>query len=412
MGERMGHRMRGYVEISVHDGLPERFFNLCALQGMEVWNIRMGKNGDYRCRVELKDFWGVRPLARKARVRLKVKKRGGIPFFLSENRKRVFYACGLGGFFLVLFLMSLFLWEIRFTGNVRYTDDALLYWLEQKEIQTGVLRGNVHCEELEARIREEFPEIIWVSARILGTRLLIQVKENEVLSVVPQEDTRPCDIVAERDGRVVSMVVRQGTAKVKTGDEVAAGQVLVSGYVPVNGDDGQEITAHLVAADGDVQAETNRRYEANLPLSRSVRVPTGKIRKGWHVRAFSWSFVILMPDMGKGQWDYIKQERQLAIFPDFYLPVYGGNIVGREMVSYEKSYSTAELKELAGKLNRQFVEKLEEKGVQILENNDRIEKSVSGCRIYGRLVTREAIGTRQLMTAEENKETKAFNERN
>ena len=89
MGERMGHRMRGYVEISVHDGLPERFFNLCALQGMEVWNIRMGKNGDYRCRVELKDFWGVRPLARKARVRLKVKKRGGIPFFLSENRKRV-----------------------------------------------------------------------------------------------------------------------------------------------------------------------------------------------------------------------------------------------------------------------------------------------------------------------------------
>ena len=34
---------------------------------------------------------------------------------------------------------------------------------------------------------------------------------------------------------------------------------------------------------------------------------------------------------------------------------------------------------------------LEEKGVQILENNDRIETSVSQCRIKGELVTQESI---------------------
>lgn len=42
-------------------------------------------------------------------------------------------------------------------------------------------------------------------------------------------------------------------------------------------------------------------------------------------------------------------------------------------------------------INYQFVENLKEKGVHILENNDRIETSVSECRILGSLITEESI---------------------
>jgi len=41
--------------------------------------------------------------------------------------------------------------------------------------------------------------------------------------------------------------------------------------------------------------------------------------------------------------------------------------------------------------NRQFVEKLKEKGVQILENNDKIEKNADECRLTGYLVVLEPI---------------------
>ena len=61
------------------------------------------------------------------------------------------------------------------------------------------------------------------------------------------------------------------------------------------------------------------------------------------------------------------------------------------MATYERNYREDELKELSKAINYQFVKNLEEKGVQILENNDRIETSVSECRLTGELVTEESI---------------------
>lgn len=61
------------------------------------------------------------------------------------------------------------------------------------------------------------------------------------------------------------------------------------------------------------------------------------------------------------------------------------------MASYERKYTKDELLHLSKAINYQFVENLEEKGVQILENNDRIETSVSECRILGNLITEESI---------------------
>ena len=55
------------------------------------------------------------------------------------------------------------------------------------------------------------------------------------------------------------------------------------------------------------------------------------------------------------------------------------------MISYEKAYTKQELALLAERKEKEEAEKLEEKGVQILENNDKIEKNISGYRISGTL---------------------------
>ena len=109
------------------------------------------------------------------------------------------------------------------------------------------------------------------------------------------------------------------------------------------------------------------------------------------MKAGAWSFTFLTPVWGQGEWDYSMEEKQLRLFSNFYLPVYIGAIQGREMAAYERNYREDELKELSKAINYQFVKNLEEKGVQILENNDRIETSVSECRLTGELVTEESI---------------------
>ncbi len=395
MLEWLVHNLEGYVEVMLHGCLPERFFNLCSLQGLGIWRLRCGKDGAYCFFMTVRDFRKVRPLVRKSHVSLRIMKRRGLPFFIDRNKKRGAYAAGIAAFFLILFSMSLFVWDIQMEGNRYYTQDTLLRYLNSREIRYGMRKSEINCDELEAWLRTDFPEIIWVSAQLSGTRLLLHIKENEVLSQGQEGWEGPSDLIAEKSGRITSVAVRRGIAKVKAGEEVEKGQLLVSGRIPITGEDEEEIKAYFVAAQGEVYAETCWSYDYRIPAVRTVRADTGKRRRGLYLKAGPWHLHLMMPAMGKNSWDFFAEEHQLRLFSDFYLPVYVGNIEAREMASYEKAYTKAELLELSSRINRQFVKKLEEKGVQILENNDRIERSVSGYRMKGEFVTEESIIHRQ-----------------
>ena len=392
------HNWKGYVRLRLHGYSPERFLNLCNARGLEVWELMCNRDGDYEFYMTVEGYRRVKPLVRKAQVRLHIIGRFGIPFFIYRYRKRWYFGAGLAAFFLVLYVMSLFIWDIQFDGNYRYTYDTLIRYLDSQDIDYGMLKSRINCEDLEASIRTSFPEITWVSARVSGTRLLIHIKENEVLSIVPEKDETPCDIVADRSGTITSMVVRQGIAQVSVGDEVEEGQVLVSGRVPIIGDSEEEINAYLVHADADVVARTSREYEKTFPMLHRERAETGRRRRGWYLKAGRWSFTCLLPVRGQGEWDYAMEEQQLRLFSNFYLPVYIGDIRGKEMVSYESNYTKEELEHISKAINYQFVKNLEEKGVQILENKDRIETSVSQCRLRGELVTQESIVRTQPMS--------------
>ena len=390
--------IRGYVRICLKGGSPERFLNLCSVRGLKIWKITCRDKGEYEAYMTVTDVRRVKPLVRKSGVRLRITGRFGLPFFVFRNRKRWYYAAGLWMFFLLLYTMTLFIWDIKFEGNYRYTEDNLRISLEKMDLRCGILKKRVNCEELEAFLRTDLPEITWVSASVTGTRLVVRIRENQVLSSVPQIDETPCDLAAETSGVIRSMVVRSGIAQVSVGDTVEEGQILVSGRIPVIGDNGEEITSHFVRADADIEAETVVEYEKEIPFSRNVRIPTGQTRKGLYVKAGPWSAAVLLPAFGKKEeWDYSMEEHQAVLFSDYCLPLYLGFIEGNRMVSYEKAYTKQELSVLAEREEKKEAEKLEEKGVQILENNDRIEKSVSGYRIKGRMVAIGPVGKRQLV---------------
>lgn len=379
--------IKGYVRICLKDGSPERFLNLCSARGFKIWNIVCRDKGEYEAYMTVADVRRVKPLVRKSGVRLRITGRFGFPFFIFRNRKRWYYAAGLETFFILLYCMTLFIWDIEFEGNYRYTEDNLRICLEKMDLHCGILKKKINCEEVETFIRTDLPEVTWVSASVTGTRLVVKIRENQVLSAVPQIDETPCDLVAGTSGVIRSMVVRSGIAQVSVGDTVEKGQILVSGRVPVTGDNGDEITSHLVRADADIEAETVIEYEKEIPFSRMLRIPTGQTRKGIYVKAGPWSAAALFPALGKKEeWDYYMEEHQAVLFSDYCLPLYLGVIEGKRMISYEKAYTKQELALLAERKEKEEAEKLEEKGVQILENNDRIEKSVSGYRIKGEMV--------------------------
>lgn len=384
----------GYLKIRVSGFFSERFLNICSANQIEIWELEPEKDGVV-CYIGLPAFKKIRPMARKARVHVRILDRSGFPFFLQRNKKRAGLFLGLVFFFLLLYVLSLFIWNISFEGNSRYTRENLLGYLESEGIRYGMKKSGISCEQLEENLRSRFPEITWVSARVSGTRLLIKIKENQVLFSIPKKDESPCDLVAGKAGTVVRMIVRQGKAQIAIGDTVEQGQTLVASKLSVMNDSGEVVRNAYVHADADIYAATEYTYEEKLPKFHRVSVKTGKKRFGGGIRIGPYRWVFLLPVRGGNPWNYVSETTQLCLLEDFYLPVYFEKIQGEEFISYERPYTDKEAEEAAKQTEAHYLENLLQKGVQIIENNVKIQENGSFYIIEGQVAAEEMIAVEQ-----------------
>ena len=126
--------------------------------------------------------------------------------------------------------------HIHIEGNESLSTQVVLSYLQEEGITHGMLKRQIHGEELEKKLREHFTEVTWTSAEVKGTRLIVHMKENEDASFSLVDEKEPADLVAAKSGQIISMIVRAGTPVVHEGDQVQAGDLLGymgdSGYGP------------------------------------------------------------------------------------------------------------------------------------------------------------------------------------
>ena len=384
----------GYVRVRLTGRSPERFFNLCRSSKILLWNIACEKE-EYRFFLLLPDFYRIRPFARKAGVRVRIQEKLGLPFFLYRNRKRKLFAVGAASFFLLLFVLSHFIWNISFSGNLLFTDDMLTGQLREIGVCYGMPKRGVDCDRIEEELRSRCSRIVWVSAHVSGTRLQIRIRENETADGIPLREESPRNLVAETAGTVVSILVRAGKAAVQPGDEVEKGQILVEGMLPVTNDSGEVERTLFVRADADIRLRTTKIYREWVPHFQTVRSYTGKMQRGFRLRAGAVDILAMPPLAGKRNWDLTGVSRQIVLFGDFFLPVWTEAITAREYEKVERKRTKTELNDLTKAVHERKLQKLTEKGVQIIENDVKILDNSNGWIICGSMTVEEETGTGQ-----------------
>ena len=70
--------LSGYVSLIAEGGFPERFINLCRLRGILLWELRC-KDGVITACMGRKDYLKIRPVAKKSGMRVRIKKKSGLP---------------------------------------------------------------------------------------------------------------------------------------------------------------------------------------------------------------------------------------------------------------------------------------------------------------------------------------------
>ena len=243
-------------------------------------------------------------------------------------------------------------------------------------------------------IRIQFPDIIWVSAEIKGTRLLIRIRENMDSMPVKEEaqSEEPQDITAAREGVITSVLVRSGVSQIEVGDEVEQGQLLVLGRIDILNDSGEVAGYQYTAADADVYARTTYTYYDEFVLSHEVRHPTGKKRHGFYAKLGGKTISFNLKP-GFEHFSALNTEYPLKLTENFYLPLAFGSTLYEEYEIYTESYSKAEAKAIAEANLDEFQENLIQKGVQIIENNVKIEVGTNTCMAVGTITAVEEIGS-------------------
>ena len=395
--------LKGYLRVRLTGYGPERFLNMCQHHQIAVWGLTCD-GGVYEFYMYQEDFHRCRLLAHKTKTRLHIMKKAGLPFLLFRYRRRKAFFLGILLSALMLWQLSVHIWDIRFTGNYSYTDDMLMELLNENEIVHGMKKNRVSCAQIEQLIRDSYTDITWVFAQVSGTRLLIQIKENSGILTVPEEDQTPCDLVASKNGIITEIVTRRGVPQVKIGDVVQEGQVLVSGTVPVMNDSQEVVRYEQVRADADVVARTATDYADEFPTVEQITCETGRKQTSWYVQYMGKKLGISFGKADYAMSDRRDQEYRLKLLNDWYLPVGAGVITVNELEVYEKKLSEQEAYEKFQKNLNDYFEKCEEKGVQILENHATMTYNADVCVASGKIVALEPITLQQEITVTEEME--------
>ena len=260
----------GNVLIEVIGGYPERWLNLAAENGIVLWEIRH-QGASLFCRAVSADYRRLRPLARRAGVRMRIREKHGIFHRFRHRRLRAGVICGTFLFLLLLQLLSSRIWIIRIVGNDTVSEDKIREVLASDGIREGSSFAAVDLTSLRLTSLQKLPELTWLGVHQSGSILTVEVTERA--SEPPTEDTSPANIIAACDGIVLRIDTLRGQAVVNAGDAVRKGDLLISGITE------SKVGPTLKRAEGTVLAHTSHTLTVTVPLRESITVPDREIRR-------------------------------------------------------------------------------------------------------------------------------------
>lgn len=387
--------IKGYLLIRVEGYSPERFLNACSHRGIELWGLRSA-GGAYEMYMTLKDFRKIKALSKKTGTKVRVRRRYGLPFFLHRYRRRKLFFAGAFLAVCLVYILTLFIWEIDIRGNLRRTDEALLSFLRSRDVYCGMTAGSVDCDQIADDLRGEYADLVWVSASVHGTRLVIQVKENEHLSAQTggkAQETEGTDLAATQDCTILSIVTRQGTPLVHEGDQVKKGDLLVNGRLDLKNDAGEVTGYRYCKAQADITGEYQISYEDTMEREfeiRSYQYERNNLvrQEELFLRAGDRIFSFGRLKNNYQEYDYYVEESQLTVGENFSLPLFWGRRTAVPCSVRRENYTDSQLQQLLSRRFEKACQDIEKKGLEIIENDVKIYTEQNAACARGTLTVR------------------------
>lgn len=258
----------GWARVEAEGGFPERLLNRMAQQGIRVWGVRL-RDEQLRFYCFARDYRALRRCARHACVRMRVTRKRGLPFIVNRYRHHKGLLVGAAVYAAVLLLLSPRIWAIDVVGCSEEVAQQVLEQTADMGVVIGARMADIDIKGIEITGLSRLPMLAWITVNPSGSVARVEVTVREPTPSI-LDLSQPSNIVAVRDGRVMSMRVVSGQKCVMVGEGVSAGAVLISGLV-----ESEDVGVRLYRSYGEVWAETARQITVTVPLSYERAIVAG-----------------------------------------------------------------------------------------------------------------------------------------
>ncbi len=282
---KLFHFVKGYVIINVSGLNVERFLYMCAKRNIGIFSIGKRIDKGVNICVDISDFKKIRPVVHKAKVRICILKKCGLPFFINKAKKRRALIIGMLVLSVLCFISSEFIWSIEVNSEDEIVTNELLAAIDIAGVRIGAYKPMLpDGEKIKSIIMNNTNNIVWAWVYIKGTKACVDFKEGIPAPEVVDWSV-PCDIVAMRDGIIKEIVEKNGEARVEVGDTVQKGDLLIAGTLSMP--DSTYKTVHSI---GDIYARVwhEKSDEYKLYINNDIR--TGKKKEFITLKLFSKCF--------------------------------------------------------------------------------------------------------------------------
>lgn len=227
--------------------------------------------------------------------------------------------------FLSLLLPSRVLF-INVEGNQSIPSRQIIEAAQDCGIQFGASRREVRNEKVKNAMISQIPQLKWVGVNTEGCVATISVREGNR----DETDTSQYpigNIIANRDGVILSVTTLRGTPVCRVGQAVIKDQLLISGYTDCN------IYVQATQAEGEILALTNREITVITPLKFTCRLNLLDSKRQFRLKIGN-SLINLYKGSGISDTTCVKiyEEKCLGLPGGFSLPL---GIICEEFLYYE-----------------------------------------------------------------------------
>ncbi|MBR6782899.1 MAG: sporulation protein YqfD [Clostridia bacterium] len=256
----LSYLLLGHVTLSTDGDHAARLLEICRIRSIPYENFCNTEDGGISLRFTSRSARRVVSLCRDCDIPVSVSSKSGLPRLLRRilNRPGLLVG-GILGFVLYLVAGSFF-WDIRISGNTALSDAAVRRSLSSVGLSVGSPIPGFEADVTENQVLLLDDRLAWLSVNRKGTVAYVEVRE---AVKPPSAEPAPLrDMVAALGGVIEYVELESGNVRVKAGQTVSAGEVLVSGIY-----ESLQTGIRVESASARVFARTTREFSVTIPLS-------------------------------------------------------------------------------------------------------------------------------------------------